>query len=93
MNGDTSSFSLVFDVQSPTSILVVRFNNLNATAGFVRRTVSPHNVDYIHLLIRGDTSGEVEKVEHDAHIVPGLSSRCLLKVDSGFTHGERVLTL
>ena len=71
----------------------VRFNNLNATAGFVRRTVSPHNVDYIHLLIRGDTSGEVEKVEHDAHIVPGLSSRCVLKVDSGFTHGERVLTL
>ena len=90
MNGDKSSFSLVFDVQSSTSVLVVRFNNLNATAGFVRRTVSPHNVNYIHLLIRGDTSGEVEKVEHDAHIVPGLSSGACLKltpdsrIESGF---------
>ena len=69
------------------SVLVVHFNNLNATAGFIRHTVGPHSVNCIHLLIQCDTSGEVQKVKHDVHIARVIF-QCVPKIDSRPMHIE-----
>ena len=77
-------------VSSLYPLPVIHLNNPDATAYFVRRTIVPHDPSHIHQLVRGDTSGKVDKVEQvaDAARLPDHLLVGLLEIDPRSAHRD-----
>ena len=77
-------------VSSLYPLPVIHLNNPNTAADLVRRTIVPHYPGHIHQLVRGDTSGKVDKVEQvaDAARLPDHLLVGLLEIDPRSAHRD-----
>jgi len=77
---------IYFSLRTGYPLSTIHLNDPSATAGFCRHTIEPQNTGDIHLLVRRNTSGEFDKLEHSACAVqpPSHLLVCALEMDSGY---------